>query len=65
MRSKRKIIHRPANKNSVVTSLKEYNMIKETEYIIKSKEMMSIIRKGDEEINNSGGTSINIKDLFL
>lgn len=32
---------------------------------MKSKEMMNIIRKGDEEINNCDGTFINIEDLFL
>lgn len=64
MRSKRKIVYYPANESLVATSLEKYNSIKETEYIMKSKEMIDIIRNGDEEIKNSGGTSIVIEDLW-
>lgn len=58
------IVHRSGNESVVVISLEEYNSIKETEYIMKSPTMMDIIRKGDEEIKNGGGTSIDIEDLW-
>lgn len=58
------IVHRSGNESVVVISLEEYNSIKETEYIMKSSAMMNIIRKGDEEINNGGGTPIDIEDLW-
>lgn len=58
------IVHRSGNESVVVISLEEYNAIKETEYIMKSPAMMDIIRKGDEEINNGGGTSVDIDDLW-
>ncbi|MBP1615965.1 MAG: prevent-host-death family protein [Bacteroidetes bacterium] len=58
------IVHRSGNESVVVISLEEYNSIKETEYIMKSPAMMDIIRKGDEEIKNGGGTSVDIDDLW-
>lgn len=58
------IVHRSGNESVVVISLEEYNSIKETEYIMKSKEMMDIIRKGDEEIKNGGGTPVDIENLW-
>lgn len=58
------IVHRSGNESVVVISLEEYNSIKETEYIMKSPTMMDVIRKGDEEIKNGGGTSIDIEDLW-
>ena len=58
------IVHRSGNESVVVISLEEYNSIKETEYIMKSPAMMDIIRKGDEEIKNGGGTPIEIDDLW-
>ncbi len=58
------IVHRSGNESVVVISLEEYNAIKETEYIMKSPIMMDIIRKGDEEINNGGGTSVDIDNLW-
>ena len=60
----RSIVHRSGNESVVVISLEEYNSIKETEYIMKSPAMMDIIRKGDEEIKNGGGTPIEIDDLW-
>lgn len=54
------IVHRSGNQSVVVISLKEYNSIKETEYIMKSPTMMDIIRKGDEEIKNGGGTLLSL-----
>lgn len=58
------VVHRSGNDSVVVISLEEYNAIKETEYIMKSPAMMDIIRKGDEEINNGGGTSVDIENLW-
>lgn len=58
------IVHRSGNESVVVISLEEYNSIKETEYIMKSPAMMDIIRKGDEEIKNGGGISVDIEDLW-
>lgn len=58
------IVHRSGNDSVVVISLEEYNAIKETEYIMKSPAMMDIIRKGDEEINNGGGTYVDIENLW-
>nr|WP_320058801.1 type II toxin-antitoxin system Phd/YefM family antitoxin [uncultured Bacteroides sp.] len=58
------IVHRSGNESVVVISLEEYNSIKETEYIMKSPTMMDIIRKGDEEMENDGGTSVDIDGLW-
>jgi len=58
------IVHRSGNESVVVISLEEYNSIKETEYIMKSPAMMDIIERGDEEIKNGGGTSIDVDDLW-
>ena len=58
------IVHRSGNESVVVISLEEYNSIKETEYIMKSPAMMDIVRKGDEEIKNGGGTSVDINNLW-
>ena len=46
------LVHRTGNESVVIISLDEYNAIKETEYIIKSPEMMEAIRKGEEDIKN-------------
>lgn len=58
------IVHRSGNESVVVISLEEYNSIKETEYIMKSSTMMDIIRKGDKEVYNGGGTPIDIENLW-
>lgn len=57
------IVHCSRNESVVVISLEEYNSIKETEYIMKSPAMMDIIRKGDDEIKNSGGTLVDIEEI--
>lgn len=36
----------------------------EQKYIMESPAMMDIIKKGDEEIKNGGGTSVDIEDLW-
>ena len=58
------IVHRSGNESVVVISLEEYNSMKETEYIMKSPAMIDIIRKGDEEMKNGGGTSVDIDGLW-
>lgn len=58
------LVHRAGNESVVVISLEEYNAIKETEYIMKSPAMMEAIRKGDEEIRNGGGETIDLETLW-
>lgn len=58
------LVHRAGNESVVVISLEEYNAIKETEYIMKSPVMMEVIRKGDEEIRNGGGETIDLETLW-
>lgn len=58
------LVHRAGNESVVVISLEEYNAIKETEYIMKSPAMMEAIRKGDEEIRNGGGKTIDLETLW-
>lgn len=58
------LVHRAGNESVVVISLEEYNAIKETEYIMKSPAMMEVIRKGDEEIRNGGGETIDLETLW-
>lgn len=58
------LVHRSGNASVVIISLDEYNSIKETEYIMKSKAMMDIIKKGEEEVKAGGGTKVNIDDLW-
>lgn len=58
------IVHRPGNESVVVISLEEYNSIKETEYILKSSEMMNIIKEGDIEIEKGGGQKTDIDSIW-
>lgn len=58
------LVHRSGDNSVVVISLDEYNSIKETEYIMKSPAMVDIIKRGEEEIKNGGGTAININDIW-
>ena len=58
------LVHRSGNESVVVISLDEYNSIKETEYIMKSPEMMSVIRKGNEEIKSGKGKVVNVDELW-
>ncbi len=58
------LIYRSNNKSVVVISLEEYNAIKETEYIMKSPKMMELLREGDKEVDQGGGTFIEIDDLW-
>lgn len=58
------LVYRAGNESVVVISLEEYNSIKETEYIMKSPAMMDIIRKGEREIRNGGGKTVNVDELW-
>ena len=58
------LVHRAGNDSVVVISLEEYNSIKETEYIMKSPAMMDIIRKGEREIKNGEGKTVNVDELW-
>ena len=58
------LVHRAGNESVVIISLEEYNAIKETEYIMKSPVMMEVIRKGDEEIRNGGGETLDLETLW-
>ena len=58
------LVHRTGNESVVIISLDEYNAMKETEYIMRSPEMMEAIRKGEEEIAQGKGIRINIDDLW-
>ena len=58
------LVHRAGHESVVVISLEEYNSIKETEYIMKSPAMMDIIRKGEREIKNGEGKTVNVDELW-
>ena len=58
------LVHRAGNESVVVISLEEYNSIKEKEYIMKSPAMMDIIRKGEREIKNGEGKTVNVDELW-
>ena len=59
------LVHRAGNESVVVISLEEYNSIKETEYIMKSPAMLDIIRKGEREIKNGEGKTVNVDELWI
>jgi antitoxin YefM len=44
-------------------SLEEYNAIKETEYIMRSRAMMDIIRKGEQEIREGKGIEFDLSTI--
>lgn len=58
------LVHRSGNESVVIISLDEYNSYRETEYIMHSEKMMDIIRKGDKDIEDGKGKSVNIDDLW-
>ncbi len=58
------LVHRSGNESVVVICLDEYNAIKETEYIMRSPEMMRIMRDGEREIAEGKGTPIKIDELW-
>lgn len=58
------LVHRSGNESVVVLSLEEYNAIKETEYIMRSPQMMEVLRKGDEEVARGDGERIALDDLW-
>ena len=46
------IINRPEGKAVVVISMEEYESLKETQYILSSRKMRDIIRKGETDIRD-------------
>lgn len=54
------IINRDGNDAVVMISLKEYNAIKETAYLMQSAPMMNAIRKGVEDVE--AGRTVSQKD---
>lgn len=58
------LVHCAGNESVVVISLDEYNSMKETEYIMKSPAMMDIKRKGEHEIKNGKGKTVDIDELW-
>ena len=44
------IINRPEGKAVVIISMEEYESLKETQYILSSRKMREIIRKGESDI---------------
>lgn len=58
------LVHRSGGESVVVISLDEYNAIKESEYIMRSRAMMDVLRAGDEEIREGGGEVVDIDELW-
>jgi antitoxin YefM len=60
------IISRGEGKGAaVLLSMDEYDAIVETEYILKSPEMVKRINDAEEEIRQGKGKAINIENHFL
>jgi antitoxin YefM len=57
------LINRSGGTGAVLMSLDEYNAIKETEYIMNSKAMMDIIRKGEQEIREGKGIEFDLSAI--
>lgn len=58
------LVHRSGSASVVVIPLEEYNSIKETEYIMRSPEMMEIIRSGEKELKEGKGKKVNLDELW-
>lgn len=58
------IVHRPGDGSVVMISLDEYNALKETEYLMKSPEMMKRIRIADQEIRDGQGKKIALDEIW-
>ena len=57
------LINRSGSTSVVLMSLEEYNAIKETEYIMRSRAMMDIIRKGELEIKEGKGIEFDLSSI--
>ena len=57
------LINRSGSTGVVLMSFKEYNTIKETEYIMRSRAMMDIIRKGELEIKEGKGIEFDLSSI--
>ena len=58
------IFHGTKNESVVVMSLEDYNAIMETHYIMSSPKMVEIIREGETEIQNGGGVTVDLDNLW-
>ena len=57
------IINRPEGKAVVIISMEEYESLKETQYILSSRKMRDIIRKGESDIREGNYKVVNPDEL--
>ena len=57
------IINRPEGKAVVIISMEEYESLKETQYILSSRKMREIIRKGEADIREGNYTVVDPDEL--
>ncbi len=57
------IINRPEGKAVVIISMEEYESLKETQYILSSRKMRDIIRKGETDIRDGNYKVIDPDEL--
>lgn len=57
------IINRPEGKAVVIISMEEYESLKETQYILSSRKMREIIRKGEVDIREGNFKVVDPDEL--
>ena len=57
------IINRPEGKAVVIISMEEYESLKETQYILSSRKMREIIRKGEADIHEGNYKVVDPDEL--
>lgn len=57
------IINRPEGKAVVIISMEEYESLKETQYILSSRKMREIIRKGESDIREGNYKVVDPDEL--
>ena len=57
------IINRPEGKAIVIISMEEYESLKETQYILSSRKMREIIRKGEADIREGNYKVVDPDEL--
>ncbi len=57
------IINRPEGKAVVIISMEEYESLKETQYILSSRKMRDIIRKGESDIREENYKVVDPDEL--
>ena len=57
------IINRPEGKAVVIISMEEYESLKETQYILSSRKMRDIIRKGESDIREGNYKVVDPDEL--